>query len=248
MNRSSGFAKLLAVLSLILCLAMLLCACNTTNSSNDDKDDDKDNVNDTTSDDDTDVGGGDDDQNTDDNNITYTVTVKDLNGNPVSGVGIQFCIGENCFTPVVTDENGKVVVNSLEAVEYHVTVQSDAYAAELEEYSFEKGSTTLSITVYKLPDGSAEDPIPVVEDTTTIKVSKGEKKYYIIRNPEGRKLTVNCKYGVAVVEYNGQVYTSTDGTIEITLVASDDRTAIISFSARDTLGQESLGFFDMILG
>lgn len=251
MNSSGRFAKLLAVISLILCFAFIFCACNTAPDNGDgNKDDDKDNTTDTGGDDDTDIGEGDDDndddQTPDDGKITYTVNVKDIDGNPVEGVKIQFCVGENCLTPVPSDASGKVIC-SLDENDYHITVLSDTYSADSEGYSFPAGSTTLDITVYKLPDGSAEDPIPVVEDTTSVKVSKGEKKHYIIRNPEGRKLTVNCKFGVAVLEYNGQVYVSNNGVIEITLVASDERTAVVAFSARDNLGQESLGLFDMIL-
>lgn len=78
---------------------------------------------------------------------TYTVTVLDQNGNPVSGVKLQFCDDESCRLPVTTDEDGKVSVRYDES-NYHITLTSvpEGYTAEQTEFYFD-GATELTVTL-----------------------------------------------------------------------------------------------------
>ncbi len=45
---------------------------------------------------------------------TYTLTVKDKDGNPVEGVVAQMCVGDTCFMPRATDGNGKIVFKNID--------------------------------------------------------------------------------------------------------------------------------------
>lgn len=84
--------------------------------------------------------------------VTYTVYVKDADGNAMAGVLIQFCDDANvCKLPVATDAEGKVVVTYAPA-NYHVsvTVVPEGYTAETEGYYFSSGETELTVTLEKV--------------------------------------------------------------------------------------------------
>ncbi len=83
----------------------------------------------------------------DDGKETYTVTVKDQNGNPVAGVSVQFC-DENgsCQMPVKTDEDG-IVTKRLTPMVYHITLTlPDGYTCDTLEYNLD-GTTELAVVV-----------------------------------------------------------------------------------------------------
>lgn len=77
----------------------------------------------------------------DDGKVTYTVTVVDQNNNPVPGVAIQFCSGENCKLPSNTDENG-VLVQKYPAAEYYITLVELPAGYSAEETKFYFGEET----------------------------------------------------------------------------------------------------------
>lgn len=82
----------------------------------------------------------------DNSKVDYTVTVVDEEGNPISGVTLQFCDAENCKMPVATDDNGMVTA-SYAPSEYHVTVTlPEGYTSEVTEFYFE-GETELTIVL-----------------------------------------------------------------------------------------------------
>lgn len=82
--------------------------------------------------------------------ITYTVTVLDQNGTPVSGVAIQMCTADSCLMPAATGEDGTVSF-TLTPAAYHATVAvcPEGYTAEAAEYHFEGNATALTIRVAK---------------------------------------------------------------------------------------------------
>ena len=83
-----------------------------------------------------------------DTTVTYTVTVVDDKGNPVSGVELQFCDENSCRQPVKTDENGTVSEKYVES-EYHVTVNSvpDGYSVAETVVYFDADSTEMTIVL-----------------------------------------------------------------------------------------------------
>lgn len=81
-------------------------------------------------------------------NTDYIVTVLDEAGNPVPGAMLQLC--KEICAPGVTSEDG-VARFQLPKDDYKVTFLSlpagYAYADEVQEFSFEKGSLELRITL-----------------------------------------------------------------------------------------------------
>lgn len=83
--------------------------------------------------------------------ITYTVTVKDQNGNPVEGAAVQMCDDSGCKMPAATDANG-VVTFTYAKSNYHITIVEcpDGYICDPEQsFYFEGESTELTATIAK---------------------------------------------------------------------------------------------------
>ena len=83
--------------------------------------------------------------------VTYTVTVKDQNGNPVEGAAVQMCDDSGCKMPAATDANG-VVTFTYAPSNFHITVVEcpDGYTCDTEQaFYFEGDSTELTATVTK---------------------------------------------------------------------------------------------------
>lgn len=82
----------------------------------------------------------------DDGKVTYTVTVVDEEGSPLSGVMVQWCL-DTCF-PGITDAAGVAQYTDVEA-DYHVTVSvmpaGYTYSTEEQEFYYEAGSTEMTI-------------------------------------------------------------------------------------------------------
>ena len=78
--------------------------------------------------------------------VTYTVTVVDEEGNPISGAMVQICL-DACI-PAVTNESG-VAEWTVEEADYKVSFLTtpEGYAADTENYYFEAGSTELTLTL-----------------------------------------------------------------------------------------------------
>lgn len=88
--------------------------------------------------------------------VTYTVTVKDQEGNPVSGVGVQMCPGGACMGDVPTNANGEATNEILpgSVVKIMLTTLPDGYtapAADGEGYHavIAEDATSIVITITK---------------------------------------------------------------------------------------------------
>ena len=80
--------------------------------------------------------------------LTYIITVVDTEGNPVVGVELKLCDGDNCLLPKTTNENGVAKFITSDALNWVAafTEAPAGYVCE-EEYSFPAGSTELTITL-----------------------------------------------------------------------------------------------------
>ena len=131
--------KLLALM-LALCLALSLCACGSENTET------------TTEAPTTEATTAATETaavvEEDDGTVTYTISVVDEGGNPISGAMVQLCL-ESCM-PGVTNENGVAEFKTTEA-DYHVTLMTMPegydYTTEETEFYFEDGSYELTITL-----------------------------------------------------------------------------------------------------
>ena len=83
--------------------------------------------------------------------VTYTVTVKDQNGNPVEGAAVQMCDDKGCKMPAPTGADG-VVTFTYDPSNYHITIVEapDGYTCDPEQsFYFEGESTELTATITK---------------------------------------------------------------------------------------------------
>lgn len=78
----------------------------------------------------------------------YTITVVDENGKPIAGAMVQMC-KDTCY-PGVTNEEGVVTFDLAEddyKVSFLMLPAGYVYADETEEFHFENGSKSLTITL-----------------------------------------------------------------------------------------------------
>lgn len=136
--------KILAVI-LALTLIFVLCACGNDESKSTEPEQTKSDPVDVTEDS--------TEENTDssDDTVTYTITVVDAQGAPLSGVMVQLC-GESC-SPGQTDANG-VATYHLPEADYHagIMIMPDGYTYTVEPdadgyFYFEDGATDIVITL-----------------------------------------------------------------------------------------------------
>ena len=84
--------------------------------------------------------------------VTYTVTVKDQNGNPVEGAAVQMCDDKGCKMPAATNAEG-VVTFTYDPSNYHVTIVEcpEGYTCDPEQaFYFEGESTELTVEITKI--------------------------------------------------------------------------------------------------
>ena len=83
--------------------------------------------------------------------ITYTVTVKDQNGNPVEGAAVQMCDDKGCKMPAATNAEG-VVTFTYDPSNYHITIVEcpTGYTCDPEQaFYFEGEATELTVEITK---------------------------------------------------------------------------------------------------
>ena len=87
-------------------------------------------------------------------NPTYTVTVKDENGSPVSGLSLRLKSDTNTY-PGMTNDLGMAVF-SVKRNEYQVTITSQLtgyeYPTEQTAFSFADGVYELTITLHRVSE------------------------------------------------------------------------------------------------
>ena len=83
--------------------------------------------------------------------ITYTVIVKDQNGDVVAGAAVQMCDADTCKMPTATNAEG-VATFTYDPSSYYVTVQEapEGYTCDPEQkFYFEGDATELTVTITK---------------------------------------------------------------------------------------------------
>lgn len=87
--------------------------------------------------------------------VTYTVTVKDGEGNPIAGVEAQICVGDVCKKPNVTDEDGVVKFSMDDPGDATVSLQinegpsPEGYEYPAEKIAIEAGQTEITVVLSK---------------------------------------------------------------------------------------------------
>ena len=83
----------------------------------------------------------------DDGKVTYTVTVTDEAGNPISGAFVQLCL-ESCI-PCMTNEQGVASYPNVAEADYKISFINipEGYSVDTNEFHFEEGSYEMTIVL-----------------------------------------------------------------------------------------------------
>lgn len=148
------FVKRAAAMILVLCMALSLAACGNGASSGTNSGDasvgaaSSDVIASTSADasaDSSEDAGASTDEPVDDGRVTYTITVVDEEGNPISGAMVQLC-KETCLPCGATDADGVVSVTTIED-DYKVSFMTPVagFVTDGLEFYFDAGSTEMTI-------------------------------------------------------------------------------------------------------
>ena len=147
--------KRFLILALVLVLMLtFVVACNDKTPEVPDNNDDK-----TEQPDDQNQQPGDPDDKTEEPTqpakVTYTITVKDQDGNPIAEVEAQICVDGVCKKPNVTDENGVVTFTMDDPGESVLSLQINeggspaGYEYPTDKIAIEAGQTEVTVILNK---------------------------------------------------------------------------------------------------
>ena len=166
----------------------------------------------------------------DETTFDYTVTVHNLDGEPVADVAFRLDKASTMVASGETDENGTLTFEDVDAGKYWLICVScpgdyQLYNSEAEIYiTVGEGSTSTALTVESTtPDGSERKPYMLVityDDNEemvmpTATVAAGATTYYEIRNIGGAHLVVESS-DIEIL-YDGQTYTANGGKVRVPL-------------------------------
>ena len=179
---------------------------------------------------------------------TYTVVVKDQNGNVVKGVSVQLCAGEVCLTPVTTGANGEAVF-SADAATYQAAVLSvpTGYTADTtKKYDFAANATTVEITITKEAEKPSVDGAVTITDDVgseatpeTAELNNNKLTYVYEALTDGElsvKLLGGEKASISISNVTtGKGGVSVDGLGAVTVATKANNTYLITISATEAV-------------
>ncbi len=206
-------SKIIGIISLGLCLAALLCACN--NESTDTTTTTQSTTQTTTKKPEEQV-----------KLITKSVIVIEQNGSPVANVTVNLTKDSKVVASGKTDANGVCNI-SAPAGDYVATFDNlpEGYLGAPEAFKFNDAEIEYVFTVINnIPDGSAEKPFMITENETVLKLAPKGELYYTMFSSE-KIITVHCQ-DIEIV-YNGNLYAPNEhGVITFLIVGEEDRDKI----------------------
>lgn len=143
---------LIIALTIVLMLTMLV-ACNDDTSEVPDNNNDKTEQPDNNQP--ADPNDGKEDEPVKPAKVTYTITIKDQDGNPIAEVEAQICVDGVCKKPNVTDENGVVKFSMDDPGDSTLSLQINeggspaGYEYPTEKIAIEAGQTEVTVTLNK---------------------------------------------------------------------------------------------------
>ena len=138
--KNNTIFKLITVLCLLLALAMSICACDGTTPTESTAQTEAPTEAPTEAETETEEAT----EAETEAGLVYTVTVKNADGTPATGIYVQFCSEKTCLAPVLVNAEGVATFT----VDSPDTYKAKALAAGMEtEYSSFGDSTELTITL-----------------------------------------------------------------------------------------------------
>ena len=152
-----------------------------------------------------------------------TFTVVDDNGNAMSGVSFDLSGTAGIYT-ITTNASGvaqQEIAFGKYNVSYDYTTLPSGFMPSLSMLSVSSDTTEVKIVVVdNNPNGTIARPFWISEDVTALSIAAGGEIYYAAHGSSIRTLVI--KGEALELNYNGEVYTSTDGEIRIVLEGSID--------------------------
>ena len=145
---------LILALALVLVL-MFVVACNDKTPELPDNNNDKTEQPDDQNQQPGDTDGDKTDEPTQPTKVTYTITIKDQDGNPIADVEAQICVDGVCKKPNVTNENGVVTFTMDDPGESVLSLQINeggspaGYEYPTDKIAIEAGQTEITVTLNK---------------------------------------------------------------------------------------------------
>lgn len=141
----SLFRRILALITVIMSLALLFCACDGAEGK--ESDTEKTTVTEAPTQTETETKPETvTETEAGPKMVTYTIKVVDESGAPVAGATVQLCQGDLCLPPMPSDANGVAVFEAFEA-EYTAKVFATGYTSDEDGYGFADGSYELTVEV-----------------------------------------------------------------------------------------------------
>lgn len=139
--------KSILMIVLALCLTVCLCACGNDTPADNDTSKTSQNAGNGTTTTTTQAVTTTTTTTVADGKVTYTVTVTDEAGNPVSGAFVQLCL-EACV-PCMTNAEGVATYPNMEEADYKVSFINvpEGYSVDNNEFHFEDGSYEMTIVL-----------------------------------------------------------------------------------------------------
>ena len=158
--------------------------------------------------------------------VDGTFTVADQDGTVLSGVTLSLIPagGSTDATSVTTDETGKFVATLQEGI-YSVSYEllPEGYLADTTSVRIVKDTTAYELKVVNnVPNGSADRPFVIVDETTTVSIPAGASYVYVTFGAMERSFIMTN--AALTVSYRDTEYTPDgDGLIKFPLLSESPR-------------------------
>ncbi|MBQ7352696.1 MAG: Ig-like domain-containing protein [Clostridia bacterium] len=142
--------------------------------------------------------------------ISYTITVKDADGNPLQGVTVSFYSMDytKLYSPI-TDENGQVTA-SLANGDYLASAEVDS-TKNAQVYIFEKNNTCKGeISVYNTQAGGFKFNAIMILGQSEFTVEAGKTQWICVYNPNGETVSFVNNEGLTITgdgEFSDNTFT-----------------------------------------
>ncbi len=183
--------------------------------------------------------------------ITFSVTVKDEDGNAMSGLSVSLLQGQEALTSGTTDAAGKVSGSILPG-SYMLVIEGlpSGWLCESNNATLkisEENKTFDLTAVDNNPDGTLEKPYFVGTETVTLTFPAGATYHYSCKG-SSKYLIVNNEH--AKVTYKGEDHLPEGGIIRLLIDAAEDTNTQQIFTVTNTAaGENSIEvFFESIPG
>lgn len=170
--------------------------------------------------------------------VTCQFTLKDQEGNPMAGATFALMQNGEVVAEVICDDQGKgsaTVAVGTYGVDY--TNLPEYFVGELDQIELTETTTQMELAIKDTtPNGEADRPFFVVEDTTSITLPAGGTYHYMLYGGANRYLLIENT--TATITYKENTYAPDEnGAVKVVLESEGPRDPV-SFAINNTTNAE----------